>query len=187
MDTKSLIKKKLRKYLIENLSTNMTLYHGSSDLKIFDRFYDNQFFTVNDYIASSYAYNLGGLMYEVEVPSLNSFNLKNYDKERNPDEYHNMVNLIKELYGDESAKKYERNYFHPSPATTFYPSDFEPMINWAKDNGYDSLMFIDESFDRHIRDTSYNIFDGNKVKIKSIFDVNDAFESDFQKPFKKIK
>lgn len=156
---------------------NLTLYHGSGSREIFDMFYDNQFFTVNDYIASNYAYNFGGLMYKVKVDLLNPFELKGYDRTRDESKYYEMVGLLKELYDEDVAHNYERMYFTPSPSTTFGKYGWKPIVEWAKKNGYDSLKFVDESFDTFVRGISYLIFDGGKPKILDVYEVEDAVES----------
>jgi hypothetical protein len=78
MELRKFIKTTLRKYLNENTinDNNLILFHGSNSRKIYDYLFDNQFYTVNDYIASNYAYNFGGLMYEVKVSNLKPFELK---------------------------------------------------------------------------------------------------------------
>ena len=74
-DLKQFIKTTIREFLNENKNndSNLILYHGSNTQKIYDRFYDNQFYTLNEVIASTYAYNFNGLMYEVKVNKLNPF------------------------------------------------------------------------------------------------------------------
>jgi hypothetical protein len=94
---------------------------------------------------------------------------------------------LRTLYDDNVANNYERRYFTPSPSSTFSEYGWTPLINWCKDNGYDSIKFHDESFDTFVRDITYLIFDGNKPKIIGIYEVGDAVESNFSKDFKKIK
>ncbi len=188
---------KLRHFITENIrklineghlngDNNLTLYHGSNNQKIYTHFLDNQFYTVNDYIASNYAYNFGGLMYEVHVSSLKPFELKSYNESREPEKYRFMINLLTELYDDRVAENYKNRYFTPSPSSTFMNHGWTPMINWAKENGYDSLKFTDESFDTFVHDTTYLIFKDNHIKIKAVYDVTEAVESNFSKPMKKI-
>jgi hypothetical protein len=171
----------------QNTDTNLILYHGSNNRKIFNNFFDDQFYTVNDYIASNYAYNFGGLMYEVKVNKLNAFELKGYNKLRESDKYNEMINLLTNLYDEGVAHFYERRYFSPSPSSTFGKYGWKPLIDWCKKNGFDSIKFQDESFDTFVRDITYLIFDGNKPKINSVYEVEDAVESNFSKDFKKIK
>lgn len=154
----------------EEITTNNILYHGSGDDVPFKKFYDNQFFTVNDYIANNYAYNNGGLVYKVKANISNSLELKgNYhgmDK-REPNRYEFEYNLIKKLYGDDALDYWDKRGFNPSPANTFN-GDWRPIIEWAKSNGYDSIKFIDESFDKAVRDMSYIIFDSNRIEILNV-------------------
>jgi len=181
------IRETIRQQLNENTQeSNLILYHGSNTQKIFNHFHDNQFFTVNDYIASNYAYNFGGLMYKVKVNSLNPFELKSYHSTRELDKYQETIDLLKKLYNDEVANMYEKHYFIPSPSTTFGSLGYDPIIKWAKSNGYDSLRFMDESFDTYVRDITYLIFDGNKPNIIDILKVEDAVESNFSKDFESV-
>ncbi len=186
MKINKIVKESINEWLNEQ-SSNLTLYHGSNGKEIFSSFYDNQFFTVNDYIASNYAYNFGGFMYEVSVSHLNPFELQGYNQFKNPNEYNFMIDLLDKLYGETTSSHYERMYFTPSPSYTFGERGYEPIIKWAKENGYDSLKFVDESFDTFVHDITYIIFDGSKAKILSIFDVEDAVNSNFRIDFKKIK
>ena len=182
------IKKTFAHMLKEDSQTSMTLYHGSDNQKIYDKFNDNTFFTVNDYIASNYAYNNGGFMYKVKVNINNSLELKgNYHnmETKEPGVYKFEYNLMKKLYGEEGLKYWLNRGFYPSPAYTFN-GDFTPIINWAKANGYDSIKFMDESSDKGVRDITYIIFDSNKVEIVDVYDVVDAFETNFTKDFKKL-
>lgn len=181
------LKKFNEKYVIESEQYNLRLYHGSNNRKIYDKFFDNQFYTVNDYIASNYAYNFGGLMYEVKVDKLNSFKLISYNVRREPEKYYKMVELLKNLYDENVAISYEQRYFTPSPSYTFGEKGWSPIINWCKNNGYDSIEFYDESFDTYVRDITYLIFDGETPEIVNIFTVEDAVESNFRNDFKKIK
>lgn len=187
MNLRKHIKSAIRERLIEEINSNLILYHGSNNRKIYDKFYDNQFYTVNDYIASNYAYNFGGLMYEVKVSDLKPFELKSYHITRESEKYNEMLDLLRTLYDDNVANNYEQRYFTPSPSSTFGGYGWKPIINWCKDNGYDSIKFHDESFDTFVRDITYLIFDGNKPKIINIYEVEDAVESNFSKDFKKIK
>jgi hypothetical protein len=189
MELRKFIKTTLRKYLNENTinDNNLILFHGSNSRKIYDYLFDNQFYTVNDYIASNYAYNFGGLMYEVKVSNLKPFELKSYHKIRDSEKYDEMVALLKTLYDDNVADNYENKYFTPSPSYTFGEYGWEPMIEWCKKMGYNSIKFYDESFDTFVQDITYLIFDGNKPKIINVYEVEDAVESNFSKDFKKIK
>jgi hypothetical protein len=183
-----IIKNNLKKFLNENSKENdLILYHGSDSKKIFKKFYDNQFFTVNDYIASSYAYNRNGFLYKVSVKKLNPFELEsNYVKlsgktmkDEKPDKYELISKLLKDFYGEEVLNNWIRYGFYPSPsyAFHFHEKGWTPIIDWAKKNGYDSFKFIDESLDTFIKDRSYMIFDGSIPKILEIFDIHEAFES----------
>jgi hypothetical protein len=173
------IKTRLLDFLKEDHTTNtdLILFHGSNNRKIYDRFYDNQFFTVNDYIASNYAYNFGGLMYKVKVSNLNPFELKSYDKRREPEKHDEMVELLRTLYNDHAAEYYEKRYFTPSPAYIFAEQGWDPIIDWCKKNGYDSLKFNDESFDTYVKDITYLIFDGSKPEITKVYNVDYNDES----------
>ena len=188
-DLRQSIRTIIREFSNEKITsdTDLILYHGSNNHKIYDKLFDNQFYTVNDYIASNYAYNFGGLMYEVKVSNLNPFELKGYHRFRESEKYDEMVDLLKTLYDDDVATRYENYYFTPSPSSTFYNYGWKPMIDWCKKNGYDSLKFYDESFDTFVQDITYLIFDGDKPKILSVYEVEDAVESRFSKNFKKIK
>ena len=77
-DLRQFIRTTIREFLNEtqNNDSNLILYHGSNNRKIYNKFFNEQFYTVNDYIASNYAYNFGGLMYEVKVSNLKPFELK---------------------------------------------------------------------------------------------------------------
>ena len=50
--------------------------------------------------------------------------------------------------------------------------NYDPLIKYAKENGYDSLKFWDESFDTFVKDWAYIIFDCSKVKIVEIYEVD---------------
>lgn len=175
------------KVLVENDNSNLVLYHGSKSRKIYNTFYDNQFYTVNDYIASNYAYNFGGLMYEVQISNLNPFELKDYDEQKESEKHLQMINLLTHLYDKDVAMNYKKRYFTPSPSSTFGEYGWEPLILWCKENNYDSIKFNDESFDTAIRDTTYLIFNGNKPKIIGVYTVEEAVESNFSKEFNKIQ
>lgn len=193
MDIGKIINKKIRKILKENIDldtsqeSNLVLLHGSNNQKIYDRFYDNQFYTTNDYIASNYAYNFGGIMYEVKIENLNSFELKSYHRKNEFEKFSKMVSLLKQLYDEDVSNNYENRYFTPSPSSTFGKYGWNPIIEWCKKNGYDSIKFYDESFDTFVRDVTYLIFDGNKPKIIGIYKVEKAVESNFSDNFEKIK
>ena len=173
--------------LNENVYKDLILFHGSNNQKIITKFYDNQFYTVNDYVASTYAYNFNGLMYEVKVKNLNSFELIPYNRYKQKDEHDKMVTLLSNLYNENVGREYERNYLLPSASRNFGEYGWTPLIDWCKENGYNSIKLYDESYDVGISDITYIIFDGNKPKIINIYDVNEAIESNFAKPFKKIK
>ena len=170
----------------ESEDKDLILYHGSNTTKIFDIFKDNQFYTENDYIASNYAYNFGGVMYKVSVDNLNSFDLKGYHEDKESEEHNMMTGLLMDLYGQNAVDYYKDYYFNPSPSVIFSEKGWSPIIEWAKDNGYDSIKFIDESFDTYVRGISYVIFDGNKPIITNVYDVTEAVESNFKKDFTTI-
>jgi len=195
MGNSNFIKKRLNEYfklneslneISGNVEANIILFHGSNNRKIYDKFYNNQFYTVNDYIASNYAYNFGGLMYEVKVRDLKPFVLEDYDIDRDNEKYNQMVNLLTTLYGKDVSNNYEKRYFSPSPSSTFGEKGWKPLINWCLENGYDSIKFHDESFDTFVNDISYLIFDGSKPEILNIYEVEEAVESNFTQNFKKI-
>lgn len=176
MKLKKLISPLILNTLNEEQTSNLILYHGSDSLKKYDRFLDNQFYSVNDYIASNYAENNGGLVYKVKVNKLKPFKLVgNYAmsggrgmKTEEPEQYKLEYNLISKLYGEQSLDLWLKRGFNPSPAYVF-GGDWTPIIKWARTNGYDSLQFIDESFDTFVRDVTYLIFKGSKVKILDVF------------------
>lgn len=160
---------------VENDRSGLILYHGSDEGKPFSKFNNDQFFTVNDYIACNYAENKGGLVYKVNVDKKylrNTLELKgNYlrldgesMKTIEPKQYELEYNLVKKLYGDSALGDWLKRGFYPSPAHVF-SGDYKPLINWAKNNGYDSIKFFDESFDTFVRDITYIIFNGNNIKI----------------------
>lgn len=178
----------IRKTLSESIDdSNLVLWHGSNSRKLINNFYDNQFYTVNDYIASNYAYNFGGLLYEVKVASLNSFELNDYDKNRHPEKYTKMLSILKTVYGESVANRYENKYFSPSPSSTFGQQGWDPIIKYCKKIGHDSIKFTDESFDTLVHDVTYLIFNGNAPRILNIYEVEDAVESNFDADYKKIK
>ncbi len=103
-----------------------------------------------------------------------------------------MRELIGDLYDEHILDKFKQRGFDSSPSMLFTRKfgeapDYEPIIKYAKEHGYDSLRFIDESFDTYVRDTTYMIFDGSKVKITGVFDVVDAVESNYSKEPVRIK
>lgn len=170
------IKTIIQEFLIEHVTNNkLILYHGSNSTKIFNKILNNQFFSINDYLAASYAYNLNGLLYQVEINNLNYFELQSFDKHENPDKYEDMVVLLTTLYNKNIANNYIKRYFTPSPTYTFEDFGWQPIIDYCKEQGYNSIKFIDESFDKNVRDVSYLIFDGNKCKILNIYNIDDNF------------
>ena len=198
INSRKIINEVVANFVNGNKSKNLTLYHGSDNRKIYNSFFDNQFFTVNDYIASNYAYNNGGYMYKVLV-SLNPLNLiENRDRMENSKgevgkggpytsgtDYF-IVELMGTLYGDD-AVDYMKKYGFNNHLPNIVDGDYEPLIKYAKSNGFDSLLFIDESFDAMIKDSTYIIFDGKKPKIVNVYDVDDAVDSNFSVDFKIIK
>jgi hypothetical protein len=175
------------KQIMEADKGEIMLYHGSNNRDIYTKFHDNQFYTVNDYIASNYAFNFGGLMYKVKVSNLNPYELKSYSPSRDPENYENTISLLTNLYDEDVAGRYAQRYFTPSPSSTFHPYGWHPIIKWCKENGYDSIKFVDESFDTYVHDTSYVIFDGSRVNIVAVYEVEDAVNSNFSGEFKRIK
>jgi hypothetical protein len=167
----------IKRYIVENINNkterNLTLYHGSNTEEIIETFHDNQFFTANDYIANNYAYNWGGLIYEVKVNSLKPLFLKgNYKmfggrsmQTEEPEQYELEYNMVKKLYGDKALQSWLSRGFYPSPSYVFYNKGYEPVIEFAKKLGFDSLKFIDESFDTFVKDITYVIFNGRSVEI----------------------
>lgn len=168
----------------ENADTNIiTLYHGSDSMKPFSVFKDNQFFSENDYIAVTYAYNHGGLLYEVES-KLNPLiliedqnRMKNFRGEigkggpyiSGTDYF--ISDLILKLYGKESFERFKERGLYPGPGYVLTDNNYLPLINYAKQKGFNSLKFWDESFDVGIRDICYLIFNGLDVTIKNIYEV----------------
>lgn len=144
---------------------NLQLYHGSSTQERFTSFFDGQFYTVNEYIAESYAENFGGSVYTVQVQGLVALELVDYDVNINKDKHDAMVALLRSIYGEDVAENYSKRCFWPSPSATFGEKGWQPIIDWAKLNGYNAIIFIDESFDTFVRDTTYLIFDGTLPKI----------------------
>lgn len=188
MKLTNILAKAIRKSLNESTNaTNLVLWHGSNSRKLIANFYDSQFYTVNDYIAANYAYNFGGLLYEVKVASLNSFELNDYDKDRHPEKYTEMMSILKTVYDESVANRYSNKYFSPSPSSTFGQQGWDPIIKYCKENEYDSIKFVDESFDTLVHDVTYLIFNGNTPRILNVYDVEDAVESNFDVDYKKIK
>jgi len=160
------------------------LYHGSDSMKPFIKFKDNQFFSENDYIATTYAFNHGGLLYKVSV------NLNPFEFIENPSRMSNskgdigkggpyimgtdyfINNLIEELYGKEASNRYKERGLYPGPAYTLTDNNYLPLIEDAKSKNFNSLKFWDESFDLGIRDICYIIFNGEDIKIDSIYEVD---------------
>lgn len=187
--------------LFENYNQDgkLTLFHGSNTTDIFDRFKDNQFFTEEDYLPMTYAYNQGGYIYEVETDKLNPLVLlevQNRMKNRRGEigkggpyisgsDYY-ILDLFKKLYSSNTVDYIKKHGFGGKIATSI-DGDFKPLIEYAKSEGYDSLKFLDESFDTQSHDITYIIFDGSKVKVKHIYDINDEFESNDSSDRIKIK
>ena len=170
--------------------TNLILFHGSSTNNIITDFHDNLFWTVNDYIAASYAYNLGGLMYEIKI-NLNPFIIEekwdNLEKREGGGVIggtdQELIDLLDKLgYNKEITtngwttenpiKLYQRIALSRGFSTVIN-NNFEPLIKYAKNLGYDSLKFRDEDYAAYIRDDTYIIFDGSKIKnIMDVYDVD---------------
>ena len=183
----------------ESSTTITKLFHGSNSLNIIKKFNDNQFFTTNDYIAMSYAYNGGGLYYEVEA-SLNPLIIKE-DYNRMPRTHSGhilsgtdsfILNLLGNLYGEKTVERYEKRGI-PNSLSYLLQQEFgempnyTPLIEYAKKNGYNSLIFNDESFDTFVTGDGYIIFDGSDIEIKGIYDITEHFESRFVKEPIKIQ
>jgi hypothetical protein len=186
------------KYLKESLTENnhrcdielrtferarQLLYHGSSDGSAFSKFKDYCFFTENDYIAETYGD--GGLVYFCEVHNIYAMDLtvencqldkKGFRISGSDDE---LIKLFSYLYGDNGVNLYKKygttvlsrilNHVDPDNPNT----GFKKLIAFAKDYGYNSLKFNDESFDVQMRAPSYVIFNGDDVDIISYHNPND--------------
>ena len=175
---------KYLKLFNENTSNIITLYHGSDSMKPFNTFKDNQFFSTGEYVASTYAFNHGGLLYKIEA-SLNPFifiedqkRMQNSRGEIGKGGPYYMgtdffiADLILKLYDMESHEAFKKRGLYPSPAYILTDNNYLPLINYAKERGFNSLKFWDESFDVGIRDECYIIFDGNDISIKSVYEVD---------------
>jgi hypothetical protein len=175
---------KYLKKFYENNSNLITLYHGSDSIKPFKRFKDNQFFSTGEYVASTYAYNNGGLLYKIEA-ILNPFifiedqrRMQNSRGEIGKGGPYYMgtdffiADLILKLYDKESHEAFKKRGLYPSPAYILTDNNYLPLINYAKKRGFNSLKFWDESFDVGIRDECYIIFNGNDISIKSVYEVD---------------
>lgn len=168
------------KYIKHFTESNIILYHGSNKIKIIENFKNNLFWTTNDYIAASYAYNNGGLMYETKT-YLNPFKIE--EKRENLEGFskggpcytgtdNELIELLKKLgYNNETISNYQ-HYGLSKGVSFIINGNFEPFIDYAKKLGNDSLKFKDESYDVGIVDDTYIIFDGSKIKITNIFDVD---------------
>jgi hypothetical protein len=97
-----------------------------------------------------------------------------------------IKNILQELYGDDVVNYVEKHGLGGKIASAI-DVDFEPLIKYAKDNGYDSLKFLDESFEGFSTDITYIIFDGSKIKIKHIYDITEYVDSGYETPPIKIK
>jgi hypothetical protein len=173
--------KYLKKFYENNL---ITLYHGSDSIKPFKRFKDNQFFSEGNYVAATYAYNHGGLLYKISA-NLNTFEfMENQSRMENfkgeigkggpyilGTDYF-IDNLVNELYGKEASDRYKERGLYPGPGYTLTDNNYIPLIEYAKSKNFNSLKFWDESFDVGIRDICYIIFNGDDIKIDSIYEVD---------------
>lgn len=171
---------KLFEQLLKENDTNLILFHGSSSQsKLFENFKDNQFFTTNDYIAHNYAYNQGGYLYETKVNSLNPFGVfDNQERltKRNGGGYIAgtdpfWIELLGKLY-DKNTVEFYQSYGFSRGLGNLTDNNPLPLCNYAKQRGYDSLKFVDESFDGFVRDMCYIIFDGHKPKIIAVYRVD---------------
>jgi hypothetical protein len=174
---------KYLKKFYENNSNLITLYHGSDSMKPFKRFKDNQFFSEGDYVATTYAFNHGGLLYKVSA-NLNPFELIE-DQKRMQNSRGEIgkggpyimgtdffiEDLILKLYDKESHEAFKKRGLYPGPGYILTDNNYLPLINYAKEKGFNSLKFWDESFDAGIRDICYIIFNGDDIKIDNIYEV----------------
>jgi hypothetical protein len=178
--------------LIESES-NLILFHGSSTDKPITTIYDNQFYTAVDTIAASYAFNKGGLLYKVSVSKLNPFEIKEDDNRMTrlnsgpllsgSDKF--WYDIFYELYGKNTADYFSEVGFVYGLGKVVN-GDVGPLIKLAKSKGYDSLKFMDESFDVSIVGMSYVIFDGSKAKIKNVYEI-DMTKDGYAFTYKNIK
>jgi len=173
------MKTKYKDFLYEQNGSKLILWHGSSSDKVINRFRDNSFFA-SDYIAQSYAFNLGGLLYKVEVDGLNPFilqeerarmkNLSSGAALSGTDPF--FEELFTKLYGENELDFFHKYGLQYHTFTALVNGNYDPLIKYAKENGYDSLKFWDESFDTFVKDFAYIIFDGSKVKIVDVYEVD---------------
>jgi hypothetical protein len=175
---------KYLKNFYENNSNLITLYHGSDSMKPFKRFKDNQFFSEGDYVATTYAFNHGGLLYKVSA-NLNPFELIE-DQKRMQNSRGEIgkggpyimgtdffiEDLILKLYDKESHEAFKKRGLYPGPGYILTDNNYLPLINYAKEKGFNSLKFWDESFDAGIKDICYIIFNGDDIKIDNIYEVD---------------
>lgn len=148
----------------------ITMYHGSGTKADIKQFYDNQFFTPNDYIAENYAENQDGKTHKVYISTKNPLEISE-NKDR-MDRYNGilvsgsdkkMIELLNNLYGGNAVKLY-KGYGLTKGLGNIVEGNFEPLIKYAKENGFDSLKFKDVSFDQLISADTYLVFDGKNVK-----------------------
>lgn len=169
----------------------LILYHGSGSETIFNKFNDNQFFTPNDYIAMCYAYNRGGLLYEVLPDKLNPLILlEDRDRMKENSSGRKLVGsdtfineLFLKLYSNDVLETYHKYGLQYQSFSFIINSNYEPLIKYAKLHNFNSLKFWDESFDTYVKDYSYMIFDSDDLIINKIYDV-DYIQGEFVKNFK---
>ncbi len=166
----------------ESLYHNLILYHGSNTIHEIQKFKNNTYWTINDYIAATYAYNHGGLMYETKI-SLNPFIIE--QKSENLEECYpggprmggtdkELINLFNKL-GYVAAVDLYKQLGDSKGISHLINGNFQPFIEYAKslNKGYDSLKFKDEAFDAGgIVSDTYIIFDGVQIEIIDIFEID---------------
>ena len=144
--------------VVDKYGNPLVVYHGSGAIENIRSFYDDQFFTSNDYIAQSYAENMGGKVYEVYLKITNPLDFTidcKLDREK----------IIQEVYGINSIqyKNFER-YSDGYGLGNALQGDFSKLIKYAKQHGYDGIKFTDSSFDNQIFDITYIVFKSNQIK-----------------------
>jgi GNAT superfamily N-acetyltransferase len=161
------------------------LFHGSATTaEVFTRFLDNQFFTASEYVAESYAQNMGGLLYTVSVNITHPLEI--YEDNANLSRAASgmllagtdakLAALFTQLYGPDVAARYKSTGMAKGLGMML-EGDFLPLIAYAKAKGHDALAFLDSSFDLQIMGETFIIFDGGKVHITAVTDP-EADESD---------
>lgn len=187
MDILKIIKEEL-----ENISSNNIYYHGSETTKIIKNFNKNLWITQNETIAASYAYNKGGYCYEFKLKKpLNYFEIK--EKPENQERSNNgkgflisgsdkvLYKLFYNLYGKDSAEFY-KNKGVSMGLGNIINNNPEPIVNYVKKLGYNSIKFKDIDFSHRITDYTYIIFDTSILEVINIYDIDmDGYEFEFNK------